>query len=231
LQAVSPTRHPRPLPGLQPATVRWRAFDCRSAGRSRSCTRRHRQPSDFSCPLPGTAPPSCPARSVGIIRTAHSSPSRIMPRHRHPTATARGWRRFGLPASAPDQARLRSLPRPAPFSASARRHPRPGERSSCRFGGSQPLLAALTTLPACLGFAPATQAGTRQPFGVARLSASTAPASFLAGGGSRLAADNRSSRQKKAAAVSLLRLIILCCARMRTQLWPLSALRWPPSKY
>ena len=63
-----------------------------------------------------------------------------------------------------------------PGFASARRHPRPGERSSWRSGGSQPLLAALTTLSVCLGFSPTTQAGTRQPFGAASLSASTAPA-------------------------------------------------------
>ena len=144
-------------------------------------------------------------RSVGIIRTARFSPPRIMPRHRQPTATAKRGRRFGLSASAPVQARLRSLPRPAPVSASVRRHPRPGERSSLRSGGSQPLLAALTTLPVCLGFAPTTQAETRQPFGAAAPSASTAPASFLAGGGSRLVADNRRPRHKKAAAVSLLR--------------------------
>ena len=78
-----------------------------------------------------------------------------------------------------------------PGFASVRRHPRPGERSSCQFGGSQPLLAALTTPSVCLDFAPTTQAGMRQSFNVASLSASTAPASFLAGGGSRLAADNR----------------------------------------
>ena len=102
-----------------------------------------------------------------------------------------------------------------PGSVSVRRHPRPGERGSCRSGGSQPLLAALTTLPVCLGFAPATQAGTRLPSSAASLSASTAPASFLAGGGSRLVADNRRPRHKKAAAVSLLRFIILRCAWMR----------------
>ena len=122
------------------------------------------------------APPNCFFRSVGIIRPARSSPPRIMPRHRHPPVTARGGRRFGLPASAPVQVRRRSLPRPAPVSASVRRHPRPGERSFCRSGGSQPLLAALTTLPVCLGFAWATQTGTRQPFGAASLSASTRPA-------------------------------------------------------
>ena len=161
------------------------------------------------------APPNCFFRSVGIIRPARSSPPRIMPRHRHPPVTARGGRRFGLPASAPVQARRRSLPRPAPVSASVHRHPRPGERSSCRSGGSQPLLAALTTLSVCLGFALTTQAETRQPLGVADLSASTAPASILAGGGSRLAIDNRKPRHKKAAAVSLLRFIILRCAWMR----------------
>ena len=53
-------------------------------------------------------------QSVGIIRPAHVSPFRIMPRHRHPTATAKGRRRFGLPATTPVQARRRSLPRPAP---------------------------------------------------------------------------------------------------------------------
>ena len=41
------------------------------------------------------APPNCFVRSVGIIRPAHASPSRIMPRHRQPTSTARGGRRFG----------------------------------------------------------------------------------------------------------------------------------------
>ena len=60
------------------------------------------------------APPNCFFRSVGIIRPAHASPPRIMPRHRHPPATARRGRRFGLPASAPVQARRRALPRPAP---------------------------------------------------------------------------------------------------------------------
>ena len=34
-------------------------LDCRPAGRSRSCPRRHRQPDDFFCPLPGTAPTKC----------------------------------------------------------------------------------------------------------------------------------------------------------------------------
>ena len=58
---------------------------------------------------------------------------------------------------------------------SIHRHPRPGERSSCRSGASQPLLAALTTLSVCLAFAPTTQAGTRQPYDAANLSASTVP--------------------------------------------------------
>lgn len=75
--------------------------------------------------------------------------------------------------------------------------PTPGERSSCRSGGSQPLLAALTTLPVCLGFVPTTQAGTRQPFDVASLSASTAPVSFLAGGGSRSLLTIASHGKKK----------------------------------
>ena len=91
-----------------------------------------------------------------------------------------------------------------PGFASARRHPRPGERSSCRSGGSQPLLVALTTLSVCLGFVPTIQAGTRQQFGAASLSASTVPAH---------AAPRRitprccrsPARAKKAAAVSLLR--------------------------
>ena len=74
------------------------------------------------------APPKCFFRSVGIIRAAHASPSRIMPRYRQPPPTARGGRRFGLSASTPVQARRRSLPRPAPVSASVRRHPRPDER-------------------------------------------------------------------------------------------------------
>jgi len=120
-----------------------------------------------------------------------------MPRHRHPPAAAWGGRRFGLPASAPVQARRRSLPRPAPVSASVRRHPRPGERSFCRSGGSQPLLAVLTTLSVCLGFAPTIQTRTRQSFGVADLSASTVPASFLAGGGSCLAVADRRPGQKR----------------------------------
>ena len=88
-------------------------------------------------------------------------------------------------------------PATCPGFASDRRHPRPRERCSCTAGGSQPLLAALTTLSVCLGFVPMTQAGTRQAFGAASLSASTAPASFLAGGGSRLAAGNRRSRYEK----------------------------------
>ena len=137
--------------------------------------RRHRQPSDFFCPLPGNgankvptstvrrhrsrsvgpgrgfcfsgaaaspalwqplrgegvvppdlrpdattpAPPNCSFCSVGIIWPAHASPSRIMPRQRHPTATAWGWRRFGLPAPAPVQARRRFLPRPVPAPSSS----------------------------------------------------------------------------------------------------------------
>ena len=100
-----------------------------------------------------------------------------MPRHRHSPATARGGRRFGLPASAPVQARRRSLPRPAPVFASVRRHPRPGERSSCRSGGSQPLLATLTTLSVCLGSAINESGGNVATEGFCNTpSASTAPA-------------------------------------------------------
>ena len=121
-----------------------------------------------------------------------------MPRHRHSPATARGGRRFGLSAAHRSGAAPIGDPcRNLPGFASVRLHPRPEERSSCRSGASQPLLAALTTLSVCLGSALTNQAGTRQPIGAASLLASTAQASFLAGGGSRLAADNRRSRHEK----------------------------------
>ena len=161
------------------------------------------------------APPYSSFRSVGIIRPDFvSCLGRIMPRHRHPPVTARGGRRFGLPASTPVQARRRSLPRPVPVSASVRRHPRPGERSSCRSGGSQPLLAALTTLPVCLGFARQLrrERGIRSVLSLRRRQPSRR---MLPRAGSRLAAADRRSRHKKAAAVSLLRFIILRCDWMR----------------
>ena len=67
---------------------------------------------------------------VGIIRAAHASPSRIMPRHRHPLATARGGRRFGLSAvHRSGAAPIDDLRRNLPGFAFARRHPRPEELS------------------------------------------------------------------------------------------------------
>ena len=214
--------------------------------------RRHHQPGDFCCPLPGNgankvpvlsvrrhrsrsvgpgrgfcfsalrlrlrfgspagkgvvppdlrpdattpAPPNCFFRSVGIIRTSsfldvsdHASSS-------PPDGYCQGRASVRLACVCAGSDAAAFLAATCPGSASVRRHPRPGERSSCPSGGSQPLLAALTTLSVCLAFAPTTQAGTRQPYDAANLSASTVPASFLAGGGSRLvAADRRPGHEK-----------------------------------
>ncbi len=66
---------------------------------------------------------------IGIIRTAYTSPSRIMPRYRQPPATATGGRRFGLSAAhRSGAAPIGDFRRNLPGFASARRHPRPDER-------------------------------------------------------------------------------------------------------
>ena len=67
--------------------------------------------------------------SVGIIRAAHASPSRIMPRSYRSPVCGRGGRRFGLSAThRSGAAPIGDLRRNLPGFASARRRPRPEER-------------------------------------------------------------------------------------------------------
>ena len=95
-------------------------------------------------------------------------------------------RRGGVPC--------RDLPRPP--SPSAVTHAPGNEVPADPSAASRCSLRSRLSLSALISL-PTTQAGTRQPFGAAGLSALTAPAAFLAGGGSRLVAENRRPRQKK----------------------------------